>query len=1100
MRPEFVDNQDGNTLEAALVGLLADLKNRIPEPVNLAVATGYFNPEGFARIADALEGAGKLRLLIGAEPVPPPARPVRHLNEPRGERFEQQVTERALRAHEAGLRRDRDLLAFTPATERALRRLLEFLESGRVEVRRYEKRFLHGKAFVFEQGQCVVAGSSNFTAAGLVTNLELNLGHYEPRVVERVQRWFEALWAEAVPYDLVALYAPRFAEHDPHLIYLRVLWERYRHELDTERPAAGPIPLTRFQTDGLDRARRMLDRYNGVLIADSVGLGKSFMAGALLNEVINQKRQRALLIAPATLRDGTWARFQQRFQQYAEVVSYEQVMADRRLGGNRDVLHADPREYSLIVIDEAHAYRHLDTKRAQALRRLLQGDPPKQVVLMTATPVNNSVWDLYDLLTYFIGHDAAFSDRGITSLKKRFDEVAKRDPGDLRPDSLFDILDSVTVRRTRHFVQKFYTNDKIKAPDGSTYTIQFPEPHVVARTYDLEKALPGFFAEFARILQPESGEPLLTMARYVPSGYRKGGRPEARELALVGLVRTGLLKRFESSAFAITNTLARMIRSHERFVEALDRGVLPSADELEQLEDDGSDEAWERLLDDGKQVKATNLDIKRLRAAVESDRRHLKSLHDRTKEVTPQRDTKLALLVKELAGIARAAEQEGIGEDDTRNRRKVLIFSYFADTVEWIYGHLKDRIATDKSLAAYRGRVAAVRGTEGVDDVGRMHAVYGFAPQSTEAPRGLDGDHYDILVTTDVLAEGMNLQQAARIINYDLPWNPMRLVQRHGRIDRIGSPHRDVYITCIFPDRQLDRMLALEDRIRRKLAHAAASVGIDQTVIPGSPTSDHVFAENVEEIEKLREGDAGLFRTAGEDVHAHSGEEYRQELRKALETREREIRDLPGAAGSGLARGPQRGHFFLARIDDRLQYRFVPFDGSAIMRDALSCLRRITCDGSTPRVMPRDLEESAYRAWRDARADIFAEWQRATDPANLTPEIRRLFRAAGEHVRRFRPADMPQDVADRLIECLEAPWGARIERALREVFNPDEPAGEESTKALADRARELGLQPWKAPEPLPPIDEDEIVLVVWMAVEAEAAALSPGAPPAAPLP
>jgi hypothetical protein len=280
-------------------------------------------------------------------------------------------------------------------------------------------------------------------------------------------------------------------------------------------------------------------------------------------------------------------------------------------------------------------------------------------------------------------------------------------------------------------------------------------------------------------------------------------------------------------------------------------------------------------------------------------------------------------------------------------------------------------------------------------------------------------------------------------------------------------------------------MLALENRIRRKLAHAAASVGLDQIVIPGSATSDHVFAENVEEIERLQKGDASLFRTAGEDVHAHSGEEYRQELRKALETRERAIRELPGAAGSGLARGSVRGHFFLAKIDDRLQYRFVSLDGTTMERDALACLRRITCTAETARVLPSDLAEGAYAAWQGARADIFAEWQKATDPANLTPEIRRLFRSAGEHVRRHRPPEMSQEAADRLVECLEAPWGFRIERALREVFDPDQPKGEESTRALEARARELGLQPWKAPEPLPPIDQEEIVLVVWMAVEAD---------------
>lgn len=126
----------------------------------------------------------------------------------------------------------------------------------------------------------------------------------------------------------------------------------------------------------------------------------------------------------------------------------------------------------------------------------------------------------------------------------------------------------------------------------------------------------------------------------------------------------------------------------------------------------------------------------------------------------------------------------------------------------------------------------------------------------------------------------MNLQQCGRIINYDLPWNPMRLVQRHGRVDRIGSPHEKVYLTCVFPDRQLDRLLALEERIRRKLAQAAASIGLDQAVIPGMESTDQVFTDDRDEIERLRRQDPFLFQRGGEDVHAHSGEEYRQELRK----------------------------------------------------------------------------------------------------------------------------------------------------------------------------------------------------------------------------
>ncbi len=1083
--PEFVDNREGNTLEAALSSHLRFLAENLREPVRVAIATGYFNPEGFARIADELESTGGVRLLLGAEPIPPPARPERQPLDPRGDRFDTKLTTDALRLNEQGLRRDRDLLPFDPGTDRAVRRLLEFLSSSRLEVRRYEKQFLHGKAYLFSHAQGAIAGSSNFTAAGLTSNLELNLGQYQPAVVSKVEQWFEDLWAEAVPYDLAALYEARYAEYPPYLVYLRVLWERYAAELQTEAAETGAIHLTSFQRDGLDRARRMLDRYHGVLIADSVGLGKTFMAGSLLDEVINRRRQRALLIAPAALRDGTWARFRSRFQLGVEVRSFEEVMQDKQVGGDRKSLDAKVNEYALIVIDEAHAYRHADTRRAQALRRLLLGDPPKHLVLMTATPVNNSLWDLYELLTYFVGHDSVFADAGIPSLKERFDVASRIDPLTLKPDVLFDVLDATTVRRTRHFVKRYYANDTIRLPDGSEVTIQFPKPHVRSVSYDLEQVLPGFFEEVTEILAPEDGHARLTMARYWPSKYRRGGQPDAREAALVGLIRSGLLKRFESSAHAFALTLGRMITAHDNFLKGLKRGVILGSDELVELEETDSDEAWEALFEYGAPIGQNQYDLEALRAAVAGDRTLLKKLHDRAVTVTPKKDPKLELLVEELVAILRASEEEGATPEQHRDRRKVLIFSYFADSVRWIQEFLRDRLATDHRLAPYRGRLAALSGTESYDDVGRQHAIYGFAPRSMEAPPALDDDKYDILVTTDILSEGMNLQQAARIINYDLPWNPMRLVQRHGRIDRIGSPHRDVHMTCIFPDRQLDRLLDLEQRIRRKLAQAAASVGLDGAVIPGAATSEHVFADTIEDIKALRREDADIFETAGEDVNAHSGEEYRQELRKALERYERAIKDLPGAAGSGLVRGTTRGHFFCARVFGKVLLRFVTFHGGEMLRDSLGCLRLVTCNEGTPRVMPEDLASGAYDAWARARRDIFEEWQKGSDPKNLQPDIRPLFRKAAEHVRGHRPADMTLEEVDRLAEALEAPRGLRIEKSLREVFTPETAEGERTTKAIAERVKLLGLQPWKAPEPLPPIDEDEVQLVVWMAVEQE---------------
>ncbi|HXG69614.1 MAG TPA: helicase-related protein, partial [Gemmatimonadaceae bacterium] len=681
------------------------------------------------------------------------------------------------------------------------------------------------------------------------------------------------------------------------------------------------------------------------------------------------------------------------------------------------------------------------------------------------------------------GHDAVFADLGIVSLRDRFVAAAKEDPFTLKPDVLFDILDATTVRRTRHFVQKWYPHDTVDLKSGERVSIQFPTPNVASVSYDLDEVLPGFFEEVASVLQPEEGDPPLTMARYSPSRFRVSGESDSREVALVGLIRSGLLKRFESSAHAFAMTLQRMVQGHDTFMDALDEGVILNSEALAQLAETDSDEEWEEILSLGERIDTGEVNVSALRGAVGRDRDLLEGLRLRAASVSAAADPKLQLLVDELVSIVQHAEEGATSEDEIRNRRKVIVFSYFADTVRWIHDHLLDVFASDHRLSAYRGRMAVVSG----DDEGRKSAVYGFVPVSSEAPAGYDEDKYDVLITTDVLAEGVNLQQAGRILNYDLPWNPMRLVQRHGRIDRIGSPHRNVYITCVMPARQLEELLALEDRIRRKLAQAAASVGLDSEVLPGVESVDRYFADDVAEIRKLLEGDATLFSLAGEDPRAHSGEEYRQELRRALQNRESELRSLPGGAGSGLRRGSEAGHFFCARVDDKVLMRFVPLDpAQPLRRDALSCLRVITCDPETPRVLPDEMREAAYPAWDRARADILSEWARAADPATMQPAIRPLFRAAAEHLRRHRPPEMTLVDQTQLIESLEAPRSMRDERALRKAFRPDENLGEQGSREIARFAKERGFQPWRPPEPLPPIEAEDVSLVVWMAIIAEA--------------
>ncbi len=326
------------------------------QPIELSIASGYFNPEGFGLLADCLEGLPKVRLLLGAEPIPPSASPQRHVGETIP-RFNSRIIREAIHANDEGLLRDRNLLEFSPATEAAVRRLLSHLESGKVEVRRYEKGFLHGKAFIFSDDEGVISGSSNFTAAGLTANLELNLGRYDPTPVRQVKQWFNELWEEAETYDLAAIYERRYEEYLPYLVYLRVLWELYGSELEEEKGADPVIHLTTFQTDGVWRARRILEQYHGVLFADGVGLGKSFVAGELIREAVQDRRQRVLLLAPAALRDGMWDRFKSEHQIFVECRSYEELLLEK--------LDQEPNQYAMVVIDEAHVFRNPDTKRGR---------------------------------------------------------------------------------------------------------------------------------------------------------------------------------------------------------------------------------------------------------------------------------------------------------------------------------------------------------------------------------------------------------------------------------------------------------------------------------------------------------------------------------------------------------------------------------------------------------------------------------------------------------------------------------------------------------------------------------------------------------------
>ena len=296
------------------------------------------------------------------------------------------------------------------------------MESSDVSVRRYVRRFLHGKAYVIGElndsgspkgpGAALVS-SANLTQGGLVANLELGMVHYQPNVVGMALGWYENLWKDALDFreELLELLRPPALESDPQTVFLRALLELYGSDID-DVPLSDLHSLTAFQRDGLARAKRILDRYGGVLYADGVGMGKTEIGIQFIREHTRDLGQHVLVISPAQLRDRLW---QQRLTEEnlpGTVVSYQQLAQDRQLvrNGGRRVLQVNKDVYRFVIIDEAHAYRNVDNTWYAALDRLM-GGTSKKLLLLTATPVNNSLWDLHNLFLLFGRHDSSFNTR-----------------------------------------------------------------------------------------------------------------------------------------------------------------------------------------------------------------------------------------------------------------------------------------------------------------------------------------------------------------------------------------------------------------------------------------------------------------------------------------------------------------------------------------------------------------------------------------------------------------------------------------------------------------------------------------------------------------
>lgn len=1098
-RPQLLDNnsnpeRDDDTSHARALRLLADAE--VPPQHPLSVATGFVNLGGLHHLAVAVAGDRGTRLLIGAAPDP-------------GLGAFQQSPRDRFEMHLQMLGHQRDLSRFPPSrAAQRLRGVDQWLARDCVEVRQLSNRFLHGKAYLFgtaDDARVSLVTSANLTDAGLNSNLELGLVDYNPEPSRAAIQWFDHLWSEAADFKpgLRDLLFPDIGLLSPELIYLRALLEIYPGEPEGGRPPElVHSRLTDFQRDGFNRAREILDKHGGVIYADGVGTGKTEVGLALIEQYALRQGFHALVIAPLQL----VKQWEQRILEAglpARVLSYQDLIADAQLNpgtGKHKKLDVDKDAYRLIVIDEAHALRNRATAWHTAVDRLMGSDPrnagaKKHLALLTATPINNGLWDLYNLVMLFARHESAFADEGIPDLRKLFltAGASKTDPDELDPDRLFPLTNAVSVRRDRAFIERQYPGAQFA--DGTP--VKFPTPHLSTARYDLDQAHEGLFDDFARAIGS------LTMARYAPSLYlteeARRSRPDDEvrlaEAQLIGLQRSMLLKRFESCWWSCKLTVDRLLRAHDALIEAWDEHeMVPETKSIskqirEETDAAGLAETVAEILDQDSSARPASDFDEQFRLDLQQDRDRLAAVSEQLALLRPEDDPKLQMLVELI---------------ERSPARKIAVFATDADTIEYLDRNLPE-------IVHGRERVVVIGSRLSPED--RTALIARFAPHSVIGEDYVPPDgEVDLLLATDVLSEGQNLQQAQAVISYDMPWNPQRVIQRNGRVIRLRSPHEDVYLTTMLPeDGALEKLLALEIRIKTKIK-AAGVFGMESEVIEGVDAGGGLRGEEAADelalfAARLAAADATLLTDSDAEL---SGAFIGEALRAFVD---REIRELKAAKALALPWGvgasfrqPRDaistgapGIFFATRtrqLDGKPEgyryWRYVEFDEQGepdatreLVSSDLEILRRINPAGAEQMSDPEEIKLQA--AWEIAAQTIVDEHNALADPRQYQQAIGPVQRWALDHLSNPAIELENEEAAEFASRALSVARSTSVRHALgrvKEQHQARELTDARAATAIVAVVSQFGLRPVEAAELTPPpaIDIDDLGVVCWMAV------------------
>jgi hypothetical protein len=711
-----------------------------------------------------------------------------------------------------------------------------------------------------------------------------------PEEARQLSQWFDAQWSvlaenPAAKLSLIETLQGIASHSDPHLAYALILHHLFASrgdELDEEQIVKSATgirntvvwkKLYKFQRDGVVGAIDKLNRFGGCIIADSVGLGKTFEALAII-KYHELRNDRVLVLCPKRLRDN-WALYKandrrnilsaDRFNY--DVLNHTDLSRDGGLSGDIDLAHVNWGNYDLVVIDESHNFRNKKTPQAggetrydRLMRKIIREGVKTRVLMLSATPVNNRLADLRNQIAFATeGDDTALIDHGIGSIdattrlaQKQFNRWLDLDEADRTPSRLiemlgfdyFTLLDLLTIARSRRHIEKYY---------GTTETGRFPDRlKPINIKADVDRA--GAFPPIADInleirrLNLASYAPLRYVLPHKQEAYDrkystqvKGGtgffRQVDREESLIHLLRVNVLKRMESAVPSFALTVQRQLRD----VEATLVRIEAQADELEELELsiddlDLDDPAFESLVV-GRKVKVLlkDVDIVRWKQDLIEDRNRLATLVSAAQQVDAARDAKLIALREVIAHKCRDPINPG--------NRKVIVFTAFADTARYLYEQLapwaKRTVGVDSALVTGAGSNQTTLPGLRKDLASILTA---FAPRAKERPEEFAGDgDLDLLIATDCISEGQNLQDCDWLINYDIHWNPVRIIQRFGRIDRLGSPNERIQLVNFWPNMELEEYINLEQRVSGRMVLLDISATGEENLIEqqsGNPMND----------------------------------------------------------------------------------------------------------------------------------------------------------------------------------------------------------------------------------------------------------------------